>query len=77
MAIITQDDLLQYLYKETSPEKTLYIKAALETDASLKERMQVLKAGSERLEKFKLLSPDDRTLDKIFTHSEKGMKEFS
>jgi hypothetical protein len=77
MAIITQDDLLQYLYKETSAEKTLCIKEALDTDAALKERFQVLLAANERLEKLKLLSPDDRTLEKIFQHSEKGMKAFS
>ena len=77
MAIITQDDLLQYLYKETSAEKTLYIRQALDTDAALKERFQVLLAANERLEKLKLLSPDDRTLEKIFQHSEKGMKAFS
>lgn len=77
MAIITQDDLLQYLYKETSAEKTLYIRTALETDADLKERMQVLRAGKDRLEKIKLLSPDSRVLDKIFSYAGKEMKELS
>ena len=77
MAIVTQDDLLQYLYKETSAEKTLYIRTALETDAALKERMQVLRAGKDRLDKLKLLSPDQRVLDKILNYAEKEVKALS
>lgn len=77
MAIITQDDLLQYLYEETSTEKKLYIMHALETDAALKERFQVLAAANERLNRIELMSPDSRSLEKIFQYAEKGMKAFS
>jgi hypothetical protein len=77
MAIITQDELLQYLYKETSAEKTAYIMQELSTDAALKERFDVIAAAKERLEKIKLLTPDKRSLERIFQHSEKEMKAFS
>jgi predicted nucleic acid-binding protein len=77
MAIITQDELLQYLYKETSAEKTAYIMQELSTDAALKERFDVIAAAKERLEKLKLLTPDNRSLERIFQHSEKEMKAFS
>ncbi len=77
MAIITQDELLQYLYKETSAEKTAYIMQELSIDAALKERFDVIAAAKERLEKIKLLSPDNRSLERIYQHSEKEMKAFS
>jgi hypothetical protein len=77
MLIITQDDLLQYLYKESSPEKTLIIKEALETDAAVKERMQVLRTGKERLDLLSKYSPDTRTLDNIFNYAAKGIEAFS
>ena len=77
MAIITQDELLQYLYKETSAEKTAYIMQELSTDAALKERFDVIAAAKERLGKIKLLSPDNRSLERIYQHSEKEMKAFS
>jgi hypothetical protein len=77
MAIITQDELLQYLYKETSAEKTAYIMQELSTDVALKERFDVIAAAKERLEKIKLLAPDNRSLERIYQHSEKEMKAFS
>lgn len=47
----TPEDLLLYLYNETSPAQTAEIKAALETDWSLREKFEVItskptKAGS-------------------------------
>ena len=38
----TSEDLLQYLYKETSVEKTVEIKTALETDWALREEFNQL-----------------------------------
>ncbi|MBD0289043.1 MAG: hypothetical protein ICV84_15920 [Flavisolibacter sp.] len=45
----TPEDLLLYLYKETSPEETAAIEAALEKDWTLREKLSVLKASHERL----------------------------
>jgi anti-sigma factor RsiW len=75
MVNITQDDLLQYLYNELSPEKTLQIHRLLETDGELQERFAVLKAAKNRLGKIKLISPDDRSVDNIFNYSEQGIEE--
>lgn len=75
MANITQDDLLQYLYRETTPAKTELIERQLETDKVLEERFAVLKSAKTRLEKIKLISPDDRSVDNIFNYSEQGLKE--
>ena len=43
------EELIQYLYKETSPETTAAIDKALEEDWTLREKLAVLKASQERL----------------------------
>ncbi len=77
MAIITQDDLLQYLYNETSVEKENCIKKLLDTDEAVKERMLVLLAGKERLKKIELMSPSTRTLDNILQYAEREINQLS
>ena len=42
MIEITPEDLLQYLYKETSEQKAIAIKNALETDWNLRESYENL-----------------------------------
>ena len=76
MHSFTPDDLLQYLYKETSPEKTAAIKAALESDWSLREKFEVIAAGSKRLDAFKL-SPRKQTIDNILNYAEKAVEELT
>jgi hypothetical protein len=73
MMNITQDDLLQFLYKEGSPEKTNYIQEQLETDLELQERFHLLKTSKNRLDKIKLISPDNRSVDNIFNYSKHGV----
>lgn len=50
----TPEDLLQYLYKETSPETTAAIEEAIKTDWTLKEKLEVLKTSMERLDSIKI-----------------------
>lgn len=76
MENITLDDLLQYLYKETSPEKTEAIAKALENDYSLQEKLKVMSAASKRLDALKM-SPRQDTIDKIMQHAEKNIEELS
>jgi hypothetical protein len=45
----TPEDLLQYLYKETSQIETAAIEDALQKDWTLREKLAVLKASMERL----------------------------
>jgi hypothetical protein len=52
MTNFTPEDLLLYLYKETSAEHTTAIEAALEKDWTLREKLNVLKASMERLDKI-------------------------
>lgn len=50
MTHFAPEDLLQYLYKETTPEITAAIEAALAQDWTLREKLMVLKAARERLQ---------------------------
>jgi hypothetical protein len=52
MTKFTPEDLLLYLYKETSPEKTAAIEAALKLDWALREKLSVLKTSMQRLDKI-------------------------
>jgi hypothetical protein len=72
----TTEDLLQFLYKETSPEKTAAIKAALETDWSLREKFEVMATASKRLETINL-SPRQETIDFILNYAEKTVEELT
>jgi hypothetical protein len=49
----TPEDLLLYLYKETSPETTAAIEDALKNDWTLREKLSVLKTSMERLDAIK------------------------
>ena len=52
MTNFTPEDLLLYLYKETSKDQTTAIEAALEKDWTLREKLNVLKASMQRLDKL-------------------------
>lgn len=56
MTNFTPEDLLLYLYKETSAEQTTAIESALQKDWTLREKLEVLKASMQRLDKI-VISP--------------------
>lgn len=72
----TPEDLLQYLYSETSPIQTAEIKAALETDWSLREKFEVITSAQKRLEALRM-SPSQQTIDNILNYAEKAVAELS
>ena len=43
------EDLILFLYKETSPEATIAIEKALQEDWTLREKLSVLNTSMERL----------------------------
>mgnify|MGYP001557508382 CR=1 FL=1 len=73
----TTEDLLQYMYKETSTEKTAAIGVALLTDWSLREKLEILMGSQSELNSVKLLSPRKETLDNILSYAERSVEEFS
>jgi hypothetical protein len=72
----TPEDLLCYLYNETSPQLTEEIKNALEKDWTLKEQFETIASGHKRLEALQL-SPRKKTIETILNYAEKSIKEFS
>jgi hypothetical protein len=52
MTKFTPEDLLLYLYKESSPKKTAAIEEALKKDWTLREKLAVLKTSMQRLDKI-------------------------
>lgn len=74
MQNFTPEDLVQYLYNETSVEKTLAIKAALEIDYSLREEFEALSSDKKRLEALRL-SPRKESINKILNYAEKAIGE--
>lgn len=73
----TTEDLLQFLYKETSPEITAAINAALVSDWSLRESFDILSAAQTELNSVKLLSPRKQSIENILNYAEKSLEELS
>ena len=74
MHSFTQEDLIQYMYAETSNEKTAAIQLALDSDWKLREALEVLTSAQKGLEKVSL-SPRKKSLDFIINYAGKPEKE--
>ena len=74
MANFTPEDLLLYLYKETSEKQTNAIESALKLDWSLREKLAVLKTSLERLDGIKK-SPRTRIVLNVLNYARKNAKE--
>ena len=72
MRIFTQEDLVQYLYNETSPKKTASIKAALENDFALRENYKVIMSAQERLNTIEF-SPREQVVKKLLRYAKKAV----
>jgi hypothetical protein len=59
--LFTPEELVQYLYNETSQEKAAAIETALQYDWSLREKLDVLRASSNSLNRA-LESPRSETI---------------
>lgn len=68
MTNFTPEDLLLYLYKETSAKKTAAIEKALRNEWTLREKLNVLKVSMERLDKI-TLSPRTEVVLNVLNHA--------
>ncbi|HWC53088.1 MAG TPA: hypothetical protein VG676_05855 [Chitinophagaceae bacterium] len=75
MTSFTPEELLLYLYKETSPEQTTAIQVALEKDWSLREKLAVLKASMERLDRIVEMPRTEIVLNVLNYAREKSAEE--
>ena len=74
MINFTPEDLVSYLYNETSPEKSNEIKIAMEKDWTLREKFEVLKASINRLEKI-IESPRTEVVLNVLRYARETNKE--
>jgi anti-sigma factor RsiW len=74
MTNFTPEDLLLYLYNETSAEQTSAIEAALEKDWTLREKLAVLKASMKRLDKL-TESPRTEVVLNVLNHAREHSAE--
>ena len=70
----TPEDLLLYLYKETSAKQTDAIEAALKKDWTLREKLAVLKTSMQRLDKI-TESPRTEVVLNVLNHSRERSAE--
>lgn len=75
MMNFTPEDLLQYLYKETSPQQTAAIAEALAHDWTLREKLSVLKTSMERLDNIQEAPRTEVVLNVLTYAREKWAQE--
>ena len=67
------EDLILYLYKETSADVTAAIEKALQEDWSLREKLAVIKTSMERLNSI-TVTPRTEVVLNVLAHARKGEK---
>lgn len=70
----TPEDLIQYLYKETTPEQTAAIEKAMAEDWTLREKFEVIKRAAKQLTKL-TLSPRTESVLNVLKYAQKGIVE--
>lgn len=73
MHSFTTEDLLQFVYNESSIQKTAAIKIAIESDWILREKYEEIIAAKQCLGKA-MYSPRKQAIDSILAYAEKSVK---
>jgi hypothetical protein len=68
MPKITTDELIQYLYQESSKDQSMAIEKALQTDWELKDELEILKSSMQSLDKM-VKSPRSQSVDAILNYA--------
>jgi hypothetical protein len=76
MHSITSEDLLLYLYGETTKLQTEAIELALQQDWSLMEKLELLTQSRNELETISF-SPSTNSINNILKYAEKSVEEIS
>lgn len=74
MIKITPEELVRYLYNETSEQKTAKIKAALQTDWNLRDTYDKLVSAHKNLNEVRF-SPRKETVNKILEYASKKQEQ--
>ena len=70
MTLFTPEDLLRYLYKESSPELTVAIETALKEDWMLRERLEILRSSTNELDSI-VVSPRMEVIQRVMNYARK------
>jgi hypothetical protein len=73
MKIFTQDDLVRFIYKETTPEESLAIKKAILTDVELAKTYQGMLTACEELDCLSF-EPDASSVNLILQYSKDSVR---
>jgi hypothetical protein len=74
MTNFTPEDLLSYLYKETSLQQTAEIEQALANSWTLREKLAVMKISMQRLDKL-VLAPRTEVVLKVLNRAREKSAE--
>jgi hypothetical protein len=74
MTLFTPEDLLLYLYKESSPDLTAAIETALKEDWTLREKMHELQSSTEQLDKV-IVAPRMEIILKVLNYARETATE--
>jgi hypothetical protein len=69
MAKSTLEDLIAFMYNESSSEERSQVEQELKEDWTLREKYNVLKESFERLNKMKLHAPRQQSIDAILKYA--------
>ena len=72
--LFTPEELIQYLYKETSPERTAQIEEALQHDWTLREKLEVLKNTLQVIDR-PLESPRTEAVMNVLNYARESVTE--
>ena len=72
--LFTPEELIQYLYKETSPARTAQIEEVLQHDWTLREKLEVLKNTVQALDR-PLESPRTEAVMNVLNYARESVSE--
>jgi hypothetical protein len=73
MPLYTPEDLLLYLYKETSDQQAAEIEAALKEDSSLRDKLKSLELSIHHMDSILLESPRTEVVLNVLNYARKSM----
>jgi hypothetical protein len=72
--LFTPEELIQYLYKETSPARTAQIEEVLQHDWTLREKLEVLKNTLQLIDR-PLESPRTEAVMNVLNYARESVSE--
>ena len=73
-SLFTPEELIQYLYKETSPARTAQIEEVLQHDWTLREKLEVLKNTLQVIDR-PLESPRTEAVMNVLNYARESVSE--